>query len=464
MTGPNGVRSETWWSTTVAVHGLGYVGTVTAACLADQGHHVIGIDLDPVKVSQLRAGSPPVVEPGLDDIVSRSVAAGRLVALGHDHSVVAELIESVGVHIVCVGTPSLPTGAPDTTAVAAVIDELAASIAGRRGGGHGYFPVIVIRSTVLPGTVDRLAGEAEQRHGVRAGVDYGLAMCPEFLRETSAVADFFDPPFTVAGVVDQRTAEVVEDLFGFLDRPFHAVTIPTAETIKYACNAFHAMKVAFANEIGRLARASGADGRTVMDIFCQDDRLNVSAAYLRPGFAFGGSCLPKDLRAMAHHGRRLDLELPLLASVLISNEHHLQQTIELILDTVRGSTPGRVALLGLTFKTGTDDVRESPYVRVAETLIGKGVEVAIWDPDLDPARLRGGNRRFIDERLPHLACLLRSSPAEALAGADVGLLGTSHPVALAALAADASVPVIDAEGAPLPDVDRLTDSYTGVAW
>ena len=324
--------------------------------------------------------------------------------------------------------------------------------------------MIVIRSTVLPGTVDRLAREVEQRHGVRAGVDYGLAMCPEFLRETSAVADFFDPPFTVAGVVDERTEAVVEQLFWFLDRPFHAVTISTAETIKYACNAFHAMKVTFANEIGRLARASGADGRTVMEIFSQDDRLNVSAAYLRPGFAFGGSCLPKDLRALAHHGRRLDLELPLLTSVLVSNEHHLQQTIQLILDAVQGSAPGRVALLGLTFKTGTDDVRESPYVRVAETLIGKGVELAIWDPDLDPARLRGGNRRFVDEHLPHLACLLRSSPAEALDGADVGLLGTSHPDALAALSADGSVPVIDAEGSPAFDVGRPAENYMGVAW
>lgn len=463
MTGSTGRRSDAR-STTVAVHGLGYVGTVTASCLADEGHHVVGIDLDPVKVNQLRAGTPPVVEPGLDAIVARSVAGGRLIALGHDHSLTAELIESVDVHIVCVGTPSLSTGAPDTTAVAAVVDELAAAIAGRPGDDDGFFPVIVIRSTVLPGTVERLAREAEQRHGVRAGVDYGLAMCPEFLRETSAVADFFDPPFTVAGVIDTRTAEVVEELFGFLARPFHAVTIPTAETIKYACNAFHAMKVTFANEVGRVARASGADGRTVMDIFCRDDRLNVSGAYLRPGFAFGGSCLPKDLRALAHHGRRLDLELPLLNSVLVSNEHHLQQTIELILDAVRSSNPGRVALLGLTFKTGTDDVRESPYVRVAETLIGKGVEVAIWDPDLDPARLRGGNRRFIDEHLPHLACLLRSSPAEALAGANVGLLGTSHPDALAALAADGSVPVIDAEGSPALDVDRVNEHYVGVAW
>lgn len=459
-----GTRSAARWSARVAVHGLGYVGTVTAACLADQGHHVVGLDLDPVKVAQLQTGVPPVVEPGLDEIVERSVTGGRLVALGHDHSVNAELIDSIDVHIVCVGTPSLPTGAPDTTAVAAVVDELAAAIAGRGRRDDDHFPVIVIRSTVLPGTVDRLARDAEACHGVRAGVDYGLAMCPEFLRETSAVADFFDPPFTVTGVADQRTAEVVEQLFGFLDRPFHAVTIPTAETIKYSCNAFHAMKVAFANEIGRVARASGADGRTVMDIFCQDDRLNVSAAYLRPGFAFGGSCLPKDLRALSHHGRRLDLELPLLASVLVSNEHHFHHTIELILDAVRGAGPARVALLGLTFKTGTDDVRESPYVRVAETLIGKGIEVAIWDPDLDPALLRGGNRRFIDERLPHLACLLRPSPSAALVGSNVCVLGTSHPEALAALAADGSVPVIDAEGSPAFDLDRTVHNYVGVAW
>jgi GDP-mannose 6-dehydrogenase len=303
------------------------------------------------------------------------------------------------------------------------------------------FPVIVVRSTILPGTIESLAALLESRYHLEVGADFGLAMCPEFLREASAVADFFAPPFTVAGVNDDRSRAVMESLFAFVDAPFHPVAVPTAETIKYACNAFHAMKVAFANEVARFAQATGGHGPTVMDVFCQDHQLNVSEAYLRPGFAFGGSCLPKDLRALVQCGRELGLDLPLLSSVLPSNEQHLDHTLRLILS----HGPRRVGLLGLTFKTGTDDLRESPFVRVAETLIGKGIDVSIWDPDLNPVRLRGGNLRFADDRLPHLGRLLEASPVDALAGADLALVGTDHPDAVAALALGPPIPVIDDE-------------------
>ena len=445
---------------TVAVHGLGYVGTVSAACLADQGHRVIGFDIDGDKVDLVNAGVSPVVEPGLAEIVERVVADGRLVAHRQSDELLVGLGNDADVHLVCVGTPSTVNGAPDDSAVAAVIDALVAALGASPDRARSTFPVIAVRSTVLPGTVDRLGREVEQRFGLRPGRDFGLAMCPEFLREANAVDDFRNPPFTVAGVADARTESIIETLFAFTRRPFHSVTIPTAECIKYACNAFHAMKVAFANEIGRWSQAAGAHGQSVMDILCRDDQLNISRAYLRPGFAFGGSCLPKDLRALTLHGRRLDLELPLLGSVLASNDHHLDHTLRL-LDSYR---PRRVALLGLTFKTGTDDLRESPYVRVAERLIGRGLDVTIWDPDLGRSGLRGANLSFITERVPHLTQRLRTTPAEALDGADVALLGTSHRGALLALGRCPGVPVVDAEGSLSADVrDRVTD-YVGVAW
>ncbi|MGF1596695.1 MAG: nucleotide sugar dehydrogenase [Acidimicrobiales bacterium] len=425
----------------VAVHGLGYVGAVTAACLAARGHRVVGIDVDEAKVAQLRAGMAPVLEPGLAELVARGTSSGRLVALELAARPGGDTAPDVDVHLVCVGTPSGPDGTPDTSAVGKVVADIAAALTGRSDADPDRLPVVVVRSTVLPGTVERLAAEIRQRFGLRLGRDWGLAMCPEFLREASAVADFFDPPFTVVGVADTRTTEVVRDLFAFLDRPFHAVSIPTAETLKYACNAFHATKVAFANEINRFAMAAGANGPAVMDILCQDERLNISTAYLRPGFPFGGSCLPKDLRALVQRGCGLDVELPLLAGVLPSNEHHLDHLVELVML----DRPRRVALLGLTFKTGTDDLRESPFVRLAERLLAGAIELAIWDPDLDPERLGGRNRRFIDERLPHLACLLRPSAEDALDDADAVVLGTTDPRATTALATRSPIPVIGAD-------------------
>ncbi len=450
-------RGPTRTGLKVAVHGLGYVGTVSAACLADEGHQVIGIDVDRGKTEQINEGRSPVMEPGLSEIVCRVTADRRLTARVHTDAVVAELASSVDVHLVCVGTPSLPNGAPDDSAVGAVVHGIASAL----GPSHPGIarPVIIVRSTVLPGTVDRLGAEIAERTGLRISRDIGLAMCPEFLREASAVADFRRPPFTVAGVNDSESELVIDSLFAFTDRPIHFVPVSTAECIKYACNAFHALKVAFANEVGRWSQAVGARGSVVMDVLCSDDQLNISNAYLRPGFAFGGSCLPKDLRALTHHGRRLDLDLPLLNSVLESNDRHLDHTIRLL----ESYHPRRITLLGLTFKSGTDDVRESPYVRTAEVFIGRGVDVVIWDPDLNRSRLRGANLTFVEQRVPHLTSRLSATPNEALAGADVVLLGTSHPMAMAALAARPDLPVVDGQGLTVTHVRERAAARVGVA-
>ena len=441
-------------SLNVGVHGLGYVGTVTAACLAASGHRVDGFDVDRSKVEQLRRGEPPVVEPNLTDIVKRALTDGRLDA--HCTTDTRGGRQHVDVHLVCVGTPSTATGEPDIAAVRTVVLELAERLKGRASeadrsatNSSQRFAVVVVRSTVLPGTIRQLASTIEDRFALRAGVDYGLAMCPEFLREGSAVADFFDPPFTVAGVSDTATAATLKQLFGFLGRPFHAVGYEEAELLKYACNTFHALKVTFANEIGRVAQASGADGSAVMDIFRQDDRLNVSDAYLRPGFAFGGSCLPKDLRALASHTRGLHLQLPVINSILRSNDAHLRWAFDLIQD----HRPRQVAFLGITFKSDTDDLRESPFVALAEALIGKGVDVTIWDPILDPTRLRGANQRFADNQLPHLTALLQPSAADAVASADVCVVAASHPAVDRALAANPSTIVIDGQAALVPVQD-----------
>ncbi|MCP4962120.1 MAG: UDP-glucose/GDP-mannose dehydrogenase family protein [Actinomycetia bacterium] len=433
----------------VGVYGLGYVGSVTASLLAEAGHAVWGIDIDPGKVAKVGAGQAPVVEPGLDDILTKVVGEGRLQAVvaGRDE------IPDLEVHVVCVGTPSLTNGSLDTGHVVAVAGDIGVRLA------HGpRRQVIVFRSTMLPGTADvQLVGLLETSSGLVAGQDFGVAVCPEFMRETTAVADFNDPPFTVIGADDDWVSDVVAELFAFLHAPIRRVDLATAETIKYACNAFHAVKVAFANEIGRFARSTGADSRRVMEVFCSDDQLNISSAYLRPGFAFGGSCLPKDLRAVVHRARSLDLDLPLLSSVLPSNEQHLRHAIGLVLE----HAPRSVGLLGLSFKTGTDDLRESPYVMLTEALLGKGIGVRIWDPDLQTDRLIGGNLSFIEQRLPHLARLLRPLPEAVVAGSDVVVLGSDDPRARTALLSGSDAAIIDLVGHR--DL-ALAPNVVGVAW
>lgn len=435
----------------IVVVGLGYVGAVTSGCLAELGHTVIGVDIDPHKLEPIEIGESPIVEPGLSPLIASGRASGRLRA---SSSLVESVVEADAV-LVCVGTPSRSDGTVDLTYVERVTEE----IGGILRQHDGYLSVIY-RSTVPPGTVDgRLRPLLEGVSGRLADVDFGLAMVPEFLREGSGVADFFDPPFTVAGVVGDRVLSVVVDMVSGIDRPVHRLTIDSAESLKYACNAFHAVKITFANEMGRLLGAVGIDAREVMRVFRDDDRLNVSTAYLRPGFAFGGSCLPKDIRALMHVARVADVDIPMLQGVMRSNDSHMRLAARRVFD----SGERAVALLGLSFKPETDDLRESPYVELAELLVGKGVEVRIFDPIVQPDKLIGANRRYVESRLPHLRHMLCGSAAEALRDAPVAVAASSHDEVVKGLLDARPSLLLDVHGGLGAEIEALP-GYAGIAW
>jgi len=435
----------------VVVVGLGYVGAVTAACLADRGHSVTGVDVDPLKVEEMDRGRSPIVEPRLEELIAAGRASGRL-------SVTTQLGE-VGsrcdVIIVCVGTPARSDGTVDLAHIEHVSVEIGQVLA-----SADRFTVVVYRSTVPPGTVDgRLRPLLEQESGRTAGVDFGVAMAPEFLREGSSVQDFFEPSLTVVGVNDDRAFNAVKYLFGGVEHPAHALPIEGAEALKYACNAFHALKVAFTNEMGRVLKSRGVDSRDVMRVFCEEGRLNISSAYLRPGFAFGGSCLPKDLAAFTHIARMDDVEIPVIGSIMRSNESHLRVAARRVLDSgVRDA-----ALLGLSFKAETDDLRQSPFVELAETLLGKGIRLRIFDPIVNPERLIGANRRYIESRLPHLGDILVSTPQDALDGARFAVVGTADAQSVEALLQARPEHVLDVHGGLGEEVEALA-GYEGVAW
>ncbi|MDQ1418727.1 MAG: GDP-mannose 6-dehydrogenase [Acidimicrobiaceae bacterium] len=447
----------------VAVFGLGYVGTVTSACLASNGHQVWGVDPDRSKVALVSSGRSPVVEPGLEELVAAAVAGGTL----HATCDPIEALCGADVSLICVGTPSAPDGSTDLSYLERVVQDIGqALITSRRAavdgpGGRGVgFHSVVVRSTVPPGTVESVVVPAlEAELGTPAGEEFGVAMCPEFLREGTSVSDFFDPPFTVAGTAHDAVAEAVGRLFGFLDRPLRVVPVRTAEGLKYACNAFHATKVAFSNEVARLFRNLGVDAREVMDLFCEDSYLNISPRYLRPGFAFGGSCLPKDLRSLLYLGRINSVDLPLLSGALFSNE----LTVRHVVDRVVTSPGRKVALLGLGFKAETDDLRESPSVELAERLTGKGYELSIYDPVIQPARLVGANRGYVESKLPHLRRLLTDSAGEALAGCDVAVVSVHSRCIVEALLASNPPMVIDLCGDLGPAVESIA-GYEGIGW
>lgn len=379
----------------VAVFGVGYVGCVTAGCLARDGHPVWGVDIDPGKVAEVNAGTPPVGEPGLDEIVAEQVAAGRLRATTEAARAVAE----TDLALVCVGTPSADDGSVSAAGVEAVVRGIGRAV---RDLGKSYR--VVIRSTLLPGLLEEQLRPA--LHAEAGGGRVALLNNPEFLREGSAVKDYYRPPYVLVGADDPADADAVLDLYRQVPGDKLVTDTRTASLVKYASNAYHAVKVAFANEVGALAKALGADGHGVMELVVRDTKLNVSAAYLRPGFAFGGSCLPKDLRALARFAEQRAVKAPLLASALPSNEAQLKRAVKL----VREGGERRVGVVGLGFKAGTDDLRESPTVDLVETLIGAGCEVKIYDPNVMLGRLRGRNLAYIDRHLPHLAGLLVPQP------------------------------------------------------
>src|ERR671939_207964 len=430
----------------IAVFGLGYVGTVTAAGLASRRHHVCGVDVDEMKVGLIRDGRSPVVEPGLDELVADGVAKGFLTATTD----AAEALECADVSLICVGTPSTPQGSTDLGYVRRALADIRQALDVVRPPVSG-FHAVVVRSTVPPGTGDEVVAPVFADLPAETGWTVGTAMCPEFLREGSGVADFFDPPFVVVGTDRVRVREVLGRLFAFLDRELRYVDVRSAEALKYACNAFHATKVSFANEMARIFRPYGVDSREVMEIFCEDRLLNISPTYLRPGFAFGGSCLPKDLRSLLHMARANDLDVPLLAGTLRTNELVVRDVLDRLI-----ATPAKVvAMLGLSFKSDTDDLRESPNVELAERLIGKGFEVRIYDPIINPHRLMGANRRYVEARLPHLGRLLASTPQEALRRSDTAIVATSDADVLAALCADPPARIIDLSGRLGREVEQI---------
>jgi GDP-mannose 6-dehydrogenase len=392
----------------ISIYGLGYVGAVSAACLAADGHTVVGVDTNPVKVDMLNKGHAPVVEAGLGELIDEGVRAGRLRATTDCDAAVAD----TDVGLVCVGTPSKNNGSLDITNLRRVAGDIGHAI--RRCRSQ---ITVVVRSTVLPGTTrDVLQPELERI----AGRPVAMAVYPEFLREGTAIRDYHEPSKVVVGVTDDATRDLVTAFAARPGVPLVVTDLELAEMTKYVDNSWHALKVTFANEIGSLAKAQGLDGQRVMDTMCADTKLNLSRLYLRPGFAFGGSCLPKDVRALRYHGRRLDLDLPLLNAILPSNAQQLDRALQLVLDG-----PRQVGVLGLAFKAGTDDLRESPVVEVVERLIGKGYDVRIYDGNVNLAKLVGANRDYILEQIPHISDLLASSIDEVVDHAHTLVIGNN---------------------------------------
>jgi GDP-mannose 6-dehydrogenase len=397
--------------TAISVFGLGYVGCVSAACFARRGFSVVGVDVSDAKVALVNAGKATIVEEGIAELVAAMHGAGRLRATTN----ACDAVRTTDVSLVCVGTPSRANGSLELSYVERVCAQIGEAL---RGTTRRH--TIVIRSTVLPGTTREVVVPAlERASGLRAGRDFGVAMNPEFLREGSSIRDFNEPPFTVVGADEPESGAVVAALYEGLAAPLHVVALPVAEMLKYACNCFHGLKVGFANEIGTLSKALGVDGQAVMALFCQDEKLNISPAYLKPGFAFGGSCLPKDLRALSYRARQLDVATPILASTLASNEAHVARSYDLVMRTGRK----RVGILGLAFKEGTDDLRESPMVTLVERLLGKGLQLAIYDRDVRSARLIGSNREYIEREVPHIWELMRPSMDDVLDTSEVVVVG-----------------------------------------
>jgi GDP-mannose 6-dehydrogenase len=405
----------------ISVFGMGYVGTVSAGCLAQEGHEVVGVDPVRTKLELINSGHSPIVEAEIGEIVGAAVKSGRLRATDDQE----EAIRATELSFVCVGTPSQSNGNLDLTHIRRVCELIGAAI---RNKPERH--TVVIRSTILPGTMRQIViPTLEEYSGKSAGVDFGVCNNPEFLREGSAVKDFNAPPKTVVGEFDRASGELLTTLYAKLDAPFIRTDLETAEMVKYVDNSWHALKIGFANEIGNLCKAASIDAHEVMKIFCQDKKLNISTAYLTPGFAFGGSCLPKDLRALSYKAKMFDLDLPIMNAILPSNEVQVAMGLQMIVDAGHR----RVGILGFSFKAGTDDLRESPMIEVIEHLIGKGYDLRIFDKNVQMASLVGANRDFILNRIPHISRLMVKNIDAVLEHAQTVVIGNKDAEFSAAL-------------------------------
>ena len=434
----------------ISIFGLGYVGAVSAGCLSAQGHSVIGVDPVRAKVDLINRGQSPIIEEDINSIIASAVAEGRLRATD-DH---LTAIQETEVSFVCVGTPSQPNGNLDLRYIRRICEQIG-EVLKDKAASH----TVVIRSTVLPGTMRQIVIPVlEEFSGKKAGTDFAVCHNPEFLREGSAVNDFYCPPKTVIGEHQPGSGEALAKLYGGLNAPLIRTNLEAAEMVKYVDNSWHALKIGFANEIGNLCKSMGIDSHEVMNIFCQDRKLNISTAYLKPGFAFGGSCLPKDLRALAYRAKVQDLELPILSSILPSNELQVARALQLIMEKGHG----RIGILGFSFKEGTDDLRESPVIEVIERLIGKGYELRLYDKSVNMAKLVGANRDFILNRIPHISRLMVDGIDAVLQNSDTVVIGNKDPEFRG---------VLDRmrDGQVLVDFVRIADSrsngaYNGICW
>jgi len=395
----------------IAIFGLGYVGTVSAACFADMGHEVVGVDIHPAKVKLINEAQSPIVEAGLSELIGQVVAQGRLRATMN----AAEALSDARVSLVCVGTPDKGNGSPLLTAVSRACEDI-----GRHLPDRGQYHLVVVRSTVLPGTMHKLViPTLERASALRAARDFGVCFNPEFLREGSSLYDFHNPPFSLIGADDSRAFDAAAELYRPVTAPMYQTAIKTAEMVKFVSNAFHALKITFANEIGNICKQHDIDSHQVMDIFCRDDKLNISSAYLKPGFAFGGSCLPKDLKALLYLGWHLDMRLPVLEAILASNEVQIKSGLDLVMQTGKK----KIGVLGFSFKAGTDDLRYSAQVELIERLIGKGYHVKVYDHNVSLARLTGANKAYIESEIPHIATLMCPTIDDVLAESEVIVIG-----------------------------------------
>ncbi len=436
----------------ISVFGLGYVGCVSAACFCDLGHEVWGIDVDPSKVEFLRSGKSPIVEKNLPELIEKYWRAGTL----HGTTSAEEAVRNTDLSLVCVGTPSLPSGALNIEYVQRVAEEIGAAL---RTLNRSH--TVVIRSTLLPGTTRReLLPRLEKYSGKKEGDGFLLAYNPEFMREGTAVLDFYEPPKTVVGGLSKETAEQVAGIYSTLTAPLFLTEIEVAEMVKYADNVFHAVKIVFGNEIGAVARELGVDSHKVMDIFVHDTKLNLSPYYLKPGFAFGGSCLPKDVRAIVSRAREANVNTPMLFSLMPANEEHIRRAVK----TILSFNKKKIGILGFAFKAGTDDLRESPMVELVEALLGKGCKIKILDRNVSLARLVGANRKFIDSTIPHLAELMTDSADELLEHADVLVAANKDPEFRSILDRAKPEQIIYDLVRTWPEIPRERKNYFGICW